>query len=289
MGYFITNIHHKTISKTLPVRFYIFQDTTNPPILLSYSASERLGIIEFKVPNEAPSAVAVDTISTTKKVTFSNLIETGKSIRGSHKTTLKSAIKIKPFQDHTSHTIGNKPSQDQQSLQHPTGIKNNAFQDHSSKSTENSSFQDHSSWQQNSIENHSLEDHSSTKDVKDIFSLKQAFPTSFDTVGNMSGKYTICLDPTVTQVQHARCKVPIHYKEEIEKTLKEMEQLEIITPVTTPTEWVSYPTKPDSSLRICLDPHNLNKAIICEHYKAPTLEEISHRLSGATVFFQMGC
>ena len=127
MGYFITNIHHKTISKTLPVRFYVFQDTTNPPILLSYSASERLGIIEFKIPNEAPSTVAVDTISTTKKVTFSNLLETGKSIRGSHKTTLKSAIKIKPFQDHTSHTIGNKPSQDKQSSQHPRGIKTTLF------------------------------------------------------------------------------------------------------------------------------------------------------------------
>ena len=126
-GYFITNIHHKTNSKTLPVRFYIFQDTTNPLILLSYSASERLGIIEFKVPNEAPSAIAVDTISTTKKVTFSNPLETGKSIRGSNKLTLKSAIKIKPFQYHTSHTIGNKPSQDQQPLQHPRGIKKQCF------------------------------------------------------------------------------------------------------------------------------------------------------------------
>ena len=121
--------------------------------------------------------------------------------------------------------------------------------------------------------------------------MKQAFPTSFDTVGNMSGKYTIRLDPTITPVQHARRKVPIHYKEEIEKTLKDMEQLQIITPVTEPTEWVSsitYPTKPDGSLRICLDPRDLNKAIIREHYKAPTLEEISHRLSGATVFFQIG-
>ena len=41
-----------------------------------------------------------------------------------------------------------------------------------------------------------------------------------------------------------------------------MEQLEIIIPVTRPTEWVSsitYPTKPDGLLRICLDPCNLNK------------------------------
>ena len=106
----------------------------------------------------------------------------------------------------------------------------------------------------------------------------------------MSGKYTICLDHTVTPVQHARCKVPIHYKEEIKKTLKEMEQLGIITPVTRPTEWVSsitYPTKPGGSLRICLDPHNLNKAIIRENYKAPTLEEIFHWLSKATVFSKL--
>ena len=47
------------------------------------------------------------------------------------------------------------------------------------------------------IGSHALQDHFSTKDIGDIFSLKQAFPTSFDTVGNMSGKYTIHLDPTV--------------------------------------------------------------------------------------------
>ena len=78
--------------------------------------------------------------------------------------------------------------------------------------------------------------------------------------------------------------------EEIEKTLKEMEQLEIITPVTRPTELVSsitYPTKPDGSLRICPDPHDLSKAMKREHYKAPTLEEISHWLSEATVFSKL--
>ena len=106
----------------------------------------------------------------------------------------------------------------------------------------------------------------------------------------MSDKYTIYLDPTVPPVQHARHKVPIHYKEEIEKTLKEAEQLLIITPVTRPTEWVSsitYLTKPDGSLRLCLDPYDLNKAIIREHYKAPTFEEISHRLSGTTIFSKL--
>ena len=95
----------------------------------------------------------------------------------------------------------------------------------------------------------------------------------------MPGKYSIKIDPTVAPVQHSRCKVPIHYKEEREKKFKEMEQLQIISPVTRPTEWVSSitcPTKPDGSLRICLNPHDLNKAIIREHYKAPNIEEISN-------------
>ena len=112
----------------------------------------------------------------------------------------------------------------------------------------------------------------------------------FYMVGNMPGKYSIKLDSTVTPVQHARCKVPIHYKEEIEKKLKEMEQLQIIAPVTRPTEWASsitYPTKPDGSLTICLNPCDLNKAIMREHYKVPMLEEISHQLADTTVFSKM--
>ena len=141
-----------------------------------------------------------------------------------------------------------------------------------------------------SLKNHSFQDHSSIKDVKDIFSLKQAFPSSFDTVGNKPGKYSIKIDPTVLPVQHARCKVPIHYKEETEKKLKEMEKLQIIAPVIRPTEWVSsitYSTKPDGSVRMCLNPCYLNKAIIKGHYKAPILKEISHQLAGATVFSKM--
>ena len=41
-------------------------------------------------------------------------------------------------------------------------------------------------------------------------------------------------------------------------------------------------TKANSKLRICLDPKDLNKAIICENHKAPTLEEITHVLTTAT-------
>ena len=103
----------------------------------------------------------------------------------------------------------------------------------------------------------------------------------------MQGKYDIKTDPTVPPVQHGRWKVPIKYKEEIKKELAEMVQQGIITKQTEPTPWVSsltYPKKANSKLRICLDPKDLNKAIICENHKSPTLEKIAHILTGATKF-----
>ena len=102
----------------------------------------------------------------------------------------------------------------------------------------------------------------------------------------MPGQYTIRIDSSIPPVQHAQRKLPIEAREEIEKALQEMVDNGIIAPVTEPTEWVSsltYPRKSDGTICPCLDPHNLNKAIIHDHYQAPTQEEISRKLSGTTV------
>ncbi|XP_041362099.1 uncharacterized protein K02A2.6-like [Gigantopelta aegis] len=56
--------------------------------------------------------------------------------------------------------------------------------------------------------------------------------------------------------------------------------------MTEPTDWVSsivYSRKASGKLRICLDPKDLNKVIKRPHYKTPTLEEITHKFSGARV------
>ena len=72
--------------------------------------------------------------------------------------------------------------------------------------------------------------------------------------------------------------------------LGEMVHQEIITKQTEPIPWVSsltYPKKENGKLKICLNPKDLNKAIIFENHKAPTLEEIAHVLTGATTFFKV--
>ena len=95
--------------------------------------------------------------------------------------------------------------------------------------------------------------------------LKRAFPNSFDTIGNMPRTYTIRTDPAFPPVQHARSKVPIEYRDQIEKALDKMVLKGVIAPVLKTTAWVSsltYPCKPDGSLCICINPKDLNKAIV---------------------------
>lgn len=123
--------------------------------------------------------------------------------------------------------------------------------------------------------------------INSVEDLRALYPNSFDCIGDMAGEYNIKIDPKVPPVQHGRRKVPIEYCEEIERELKDMERQGIITKQVDPTPWVSsltYPKKANGKLRICLDPKDLNRAIIRENHKAPTLEEVTHLLTGATVF-----
>ena len=62
IGYFIVNVQLKTQPIIFPFNFYVFHDNTCPQNLLSYAASERLGIIKFKIPNKA-STSALDVIT----------------------------------------------------------------------------------------------------------------------------------------------------------------------------------------------------------------------------------
>ena len=81
--------------------------------------------------------------------------------------------------------------------------------------------------------------------------------------------------------------VPIESKEAIDKELDYLIEEEIITEQVEPTPWVSsvtFPRKPNGEVRVCLDPSNLNKAIIREHHKPMTVEEIAHELAGAMVY-----
>ena len=126
-----------------------------------------------------------------------------------------------------------------------------------------------------------------TVSCKTVEDLKKLYPNSFDRLGSLKGAYNIRKDPTVKPVTHARRKVPMESKEAIDKELDYLIEEEIITEQAEPILWVSsvtFPRKPNGDVRVCLDPSNLNKAIIREHHKPMTVEEIAHELAGAMMY-----
>ena len=82
LGHFITEVSHAKEPRMYPVRFYVFEDATNPPNLLCNATSERVGIVQFQVPNLAAThpldQVAVQNHGgkrkTAKQVTFQDPI-----------------------------------------------------------------------------------------------------------------------------------------------------------------------------------------------------------------------
>ena len=68
-----------------------------------------------------------------------------------------------------------------------------------------------------------------------------------------------------------------------------MENVVIIekVPLNELADWVSSLVcvdKPDGSIRVCLDPRDLNCAIKQEHYPMPLVDDITASCAGATVF-----
>ena len=105
--------------------------------------------------------------------------------------------------------------------------------------------------------------------------------------GLLQGHYHIRLNSNAVPVQHAPRWVPVPLRARLKETLDDLVCQEILAPVEQPTSWTSSMVvvpKKDGTLRICLDPKDLNKAILREHYPLPTIEDIATRLHGAKVF-----
>ena len=100
---------------------------------------------------------------------------------------------------------------------------------------------------------------------------------------------TISKDDAVPFIDAPR-KCPLHIKDELKAEIDKMEGQQVIRKVDEHTDWVSslaYTTKRDGSLRICLDPQKLNKALRRCPHKIPTLEELNPMFTNAKVFTKL--
>ncbi|KAL0152625.1 hypothetical protein M9458_052348 [Cirrhinus mrigala] len=113
------------------------------------------------------------------------------------------------------------------------------------------------------------------------------YASVFQELGQFPGLHHIHTDPNVPPVKHGCRKIPYVVHDRLHETLAELEIRGVISKVSKPTSWVSslcITEKKNGTLRVCLDPRDLNRAILRQHYNIPTLEDIRCKLAGKKLF-----
>ena len=123
------------------------------------------------------------------------------------------------------------------------------------------------------------------------------YPNVFDGIGKFTGPpYSIQLDPSITPKQTPCHPVPVHLKDIFKQELDKILKADILKPVHEATLLINSFVLVESKdklgnlkLHICLDPTNLNKAIIREPYHFKTLEDIAHLIAESCVMTVCDC
>ncbi|KAB0790075.1 hypothetical protein PPYR_15607 [Photinus pyralis] len=108
----------------------------------------------------------------------------------------------------------------------------------------------------------------------------------FKGIGKVGRPYHIELNENAMPVVKPIRNVPFAIQEQFKKHLNELVNLKIIERVEGSSEWVnSYVIvrKNNGSLRICLDPKNLNESIKDSKYKLTSLDDIISNINGSTI------
>ena len=104
---------------------------------------------------------------------------------------------------------------------------------------------------------------------------------------NVISKNDLELDTNIEPVKQSIRRIPVAMKPKLKQELARLEELGIIKAVDTPTDWVSslvLVKKPNSKLRVCIDPQPFNKALKRSHYLLPVIDDLLPDLSKAKVF-----
>ena len=118
--------------------------------------------------------------------------------------------------------------------------------------------------------------------------MKAIFPETFDgSVGLFEGKVDLKKSPEAKPVQVPPRAVAVSVLPKLKSELDKMEREGIIRPCPEVTNWVHnlvIVSKKNGDIRICLDPKNLNKYLICSvHYTAPW-EDAQHSFKDGRYF-----
>lgn len=109
-----------------------------------------------------------------------------------------------------------------------------------------------------------------------------------DELGTLPVKYSMKINPDITPVVRPARRIPVAMLDKVEAELKNMTKMGVITPVSEPTQWVSSMVathkKNTDKICICIDPRDLNEALMRPHHPMRTVEEVASKMSNASVF-----
>lgn len=118
--------------------------------------------------------------------------------------------------------------------------------------------------------------------------LSDDFADVFDRdVGTFQGEVHLQTDDSEIPTVMPTRRIPIAVRPKLEEELSRLVKLGVIAAVEEPTPWVNQiviAQKKSGDLRICLDPKELNKALMREHYTLPVLDDVLHELKDSRVF-----
>ena len=102
------------------------------------------------------------------------------------------------------------------------------------------------------------------------------------------GEAKLTLGPDVKPRVLPCRRIPFAIQDEVRQQIDQLVERGVLVCVEEPTSWVSQMAvtrkESDGSLRICIDPQPLNEALMREHYKMPTLDDVLPLLNNAKVF-----
>ena len=131
--------------------------------------------------------------------------------------------------------------------------------------------------------------------------VENTYADVFQGLGKFPGEpYKLRLKPDAVPAKHRPRKVPVHLQDAFHEEVERLVKIDVLEKVTEPTEWVnsfvivekvidsSNAHSPNhvikKSIRLCIDPKDLNEALEREPYYSRTIDELISMFAGAKVF-----
>ena len=104
------------------------------------------------------------------------------------------------------------------------------------------------------------------------------------------GEAGLKIDPAKKPRQLPCRKVPFEIQDKVYNEIQKLVQRGVLTPVSQPTEWICQTAiveKTNGDIRIYIDPQALNDALMREHLKLPTLDDVLVEMKDARIFSKL--